>query len=689
MRIQDGRWFSDVEERPNGPHVAILANGFWKRAFGGDRAILGKLISLDESSYQVIGITADGSGVETDAPADVWLPFPIDANSNNQVHYFQAAGRLKPGVTLPKANAQLLLATQEFRRKYPNGLSTMRRDVFGVQPLQDYLVRDVRASLVTLAAAVAFVLLIACANVANLLLIRATARKREVAIRMAVGASRLRIARQLLTESVLLAGAASILGLLIGGAGIRALLAVNLVHIPRLGVNGANVGMDWRVLVFTVASALCTGIVFGLVPAVQSSRADLHSTLKAGGGRTTGGLRQNKARSLFAISQISLAVLLLIGAALLIRTLIALRSVNPGFDPHNVVATRATLDPGAVRGTAVPAIADDILRRLDGLPGVEQAALTGLLPLEGNFNSLTVIVAGRPLVGAAHGYGRWMTVSPGYFGVLRIPLIRGRLFTTADRADAPAVALINQAMVGELWSDSDPLRDRLVIGSGLGQNFEEPPRQIVGVVADVHDDALDQPPLPAVFVPLAQRPHQHQTAMWVMARTRGESQALGEAIRSQVRGATGGLPVPPPRSMHEILLRSTARSQFNMLLMSIFGCLALLLAAIGIYGLMAYFVVQRTQEIGIRMALGAQSGDVRNLVILHGLRLALIGVAAGLAGAFGLTRFIRAFLFGVTPLDPLVFVAVPALLCAVATLAVWIPAMRASRVDPFTALRQE
>jgi len=282
-----------------------------------------------------------------------------------------------------------------------------------------------------------------------------------------------------------------------------------------------------------------------------------------------------------------------------------------------------------------------------------------------------------------------MIVSPGYFDVLKIPLIRGRLFTEGDRRDATAVAIVNQAMARQFWPTGDPLNDQLVIGRGLGQNFEEPPRQVVGIVGDVHDDSLRLPPLPAVFVPLAQRPNGRATGMWVVVRTRGESHALDAAIQTEVRKATGGMPVPPIRSMQEILVQSTARQKFNVLLMSIFGGLALVLAAMGIYGLMAYYVQQRTHEIGIRMALGAQSSDMRNMVVLHGMRLAFLGVAIGVAGAFGLTRFIASFLFGVKMLDPLVFVVVPVVLTSVAMAAVWLPALRASRVDPFDALRHE
>jgi len=505
-----------------------------------------------------------------------------------------------------------------------------------------------------------------------------------MAIRLAIGASRGRIIRQLLRESLTLSGIGAVIGLGLGMAGIRALLSLNAVNIPRLGDKGANVAMDWRIFAFTALAAVATAILFGLAPALHASRTDLSSRLR-GRGLSGGG---SKGRSALAVSEMSLAIVLLIGAALFIRTLIALRAVNPGFDPQQVEATFVNFEPKLAKARGVDQMAEDALRRVGDLPGVESAALTGLLPLEGNFNSLTIVIIGRPLEGLSHGNSRWMIVSPGYFHVLKIPLLRGRLFTDGDKRDAAPVAIINAAMARAFWPGGDALNERLVIGRGLGQNYEEPERQVVGIVGDVHDDSLGRSPEPAVFVPLAQRPNR-ATATWVVVRTRGESRALDRPIRSELSKATGGLPVPALRSMQEILVKSTARQEFQMLLLTIFGGLALVLAAIGVYGLMAYYVEQRTQEMGIRMALGAQAGEVRNMVVLQGLRLAGAGAAIGIAAAIGLTRLIARFLFGVEMLDPFVFTAVPVLMIGVAVAAVWLPALRASRVDPMTALRHE
>ena len=695
LPIAQGRGFTDEEERPVGSHlfekghVVVLSDAFWKRAFGGDPKMVGKVISLSGDPYQVVGIMAAGVQTETPEAPDVWVPLLISPNSDKQVHYFQAVGRLKPGVSLDIANAQLQLMTEEFRRKFPNNISSARRDAYSVQRMRDVLVRDVRLSLLILASAVGVVLLIACANVANLLLVKAAGRRREIAMRVALGAARGRIIRQLLTESVLLSMAGAAFGLGLGVVGIHALLALNPVNLPRTGVHGSNLAMDWRVFAFTMLAGLATGLLFGLIPALQVSRTDLNSNLKEGGGREGSGFRQNRTRSLLVISEISLALVLLIGAALLIRTLIALRSVNPGFDPRNVVTTRTTLDPRITRAASANQVVQNAFARLSALPGVESAGLTGLLPLDGTLSRLPIIIVGRPLNGPSHGTTNYGEVSPGYFNTLKIPLLRGRFFTDDDRLGSPQVAIINRAMARQFWPNGDPLNSQIVIAKGL-VGLEEPPRQIVGIVGDVHDDALNLNIAPVVFVPAAQRPESRtvgSSVAWII-RVHAESPSLNSAIQNELREATG-LPVPPLRSMEEIVAKSTARQNLNMLLINIFGGSALLLAAIGIYSLMAYSVQQRTQEIGIRMALGAQPGTLRRMVLVQGMRLALIGVVIGIGAALGLTRLLASLLFGVQPRDPLVFTLVPILLIGVALLACYLPARRATRINPMEALRWE
>ncbi len=691
--LEQGRTFTEQEDRPQGPHVAVMSDGLWRRRFGADPKMVGKAISLGGEPYTVIGIV--GPGFNVDPAPDVWLPFQFDLNTTSQAHYFLAAGRLKPGVTVAQANARLKLSADEFRRKFPGGIIGPK-DGFAVQPLRDAIVSDVRSSLFVLIVAVAFVLLIACANVANLLLIRATCRKREIAIRAAVGASRGRMIRQLLTESVLLSLTGGVIGLGLGVVAVRVLLAINPGNIPRIGEHGAAVSLDWRVLAFTLGVSLFTGILFGLIPALDASRADLSSTLKEGGGRTGSGFRQNKARSILVLTEVSVAIVLLIGAALLIRSFIALRSVNPGFNAHNVLTLQMSLDgPRFLKTAGVAQLSRNAVDQLETVPGVVAAGSSCCMPLEGGFG-LPFNIVGRPLTkGPYDGGGGWATASAHYFDVYRIPLLKGRFFTVRDDAGSAPVAIISQTMARRFWPKSDPLKDRIIIGKGVGPAFDESARQIVGVVADIRDGGLNRDPEPKMYIPNGQVTD-GMTALnsqlgpinWVV-RTNGDPHAVSAAVQNELRKASGGLPVARVRSMDEVVVQSTARADFNMQLLTIFGGSALLLAAIGIYGLMAYSVQQRTQELGIRMALGAKAEDVRNLVIVQGMRLAFIGVVLGTAAAFGLTRLIASLLYGVKAFDPAVFVSVPILLSLVALFAVWLPARRATRIDPLDALRYE
>jgi predicted permease len=500
----------------------------------------------------------------------------------------------------------------------------------------------------------------------------------------------------LLTESVLLSATGGILGLILGFIGVRALLAVSPAGLPRIGEDGAAVGLDWRVLVFTLAVSLITGILFGLFPAISASRTDLNSSLKESSNRSGTGFRQSKARSVLVIAEVSLALVLLIGSALLIRTFIALRGVNPGFDAHNVLTLEMSLTGDRFQKTAgVAQLSRDGRERLNAIPGVEVSASTCCLPLEGGFG-LPFHVVGRPPEknGQDPGAG-WMNVSPGYFSAFKIPILRGRDFTESDSTGAPGVVLINQSMAKQFWPKEDPVGQQMVIGKGVGPEFDEPARQIIGVVADIHDGGLNRDPRPMMIVPEAQVTD-GMTALnarigpvgWIV-RTHGDPRQAIAAVTEQLRQASGGFPVAHVRPMEEVVSRSTARDSFNMLLLTIFGAVALILAAIGIYGLMAYSVQQRTQELGIRMALGADRSTIRNLVVWHGMRLAIIGTVLGVAAAFGLTRLIASFLFGVKSWDPIVFVTVPIVLSAVALLAVWLPATRAAKLDPMQALRVE
>ncbi len=617
-QIERGRTFSAEEDRPHGPHVVVISDGLWRRRYGADPAMIGKTIDLGGEPNTVIGIIA--KNFSFDPMPDVWLPFQFDLNSTDQAHYFVAAGRLKPGVTIQQANQQLKLVASQYRRKYP--LAMQPDNGFAVQPLRDAIVSDVRTSLFVLIGAVVLVLLIACANVANLLLVRATSRKREIAIRAAVGAGRWRIVRQLLTESVLISSVGGVVGLVLGIVAIKALLAINPGNIPRIGENGSGVGLDWLVVVFTVGISFATGILFGLIPALDASRADLSATLKESGGRTGSSFRHNKSRSILVVSEMAFAIVLLIGAALLIRTFAALRSVDPGFNPHKVLTLQMSLTGPRFEKTAgVADLVRDGIERVQSLPGVEVAATTCCIPLEGGFG-LPVEVVGRPPKTPTSGAGGgWTSVGPGYFEAYRIPLLKGRYFNVRDNGTSTPVVIINEALAKQLWPKSDPLRDRVIIGKNVGAAFDEGPRQIVGVVGNIRDGGLNNDPRPGMYIPVSQVTD-GMTALnarigpivW-LARTKGDPHALSAAIQKELRQASGGLPVARVRTMDEVVVQSTAREDFNMLLLTIFGGSALLLAAIGIYALMAYSVQQRTQELGIRMALGAQVSDVRNLVV--------------------------------------------------------------------------
>jgi predicted permease len=679
-----GRTFTPEEDSPHGGKVVVLSYGLWRRRFGGDPAIVGKSLSVGNEPYTVVGVI--GKDFVAEPQADLWLPFQFEPASTDLNLFFEVTGLLPPGVTMAQANAELLAASPEYHREFPD---TDWRGQFTVGPLRESIIGDARNSLLMMLGAVGLVLLISCANVANLLLVRATVRKREFAIRSALGAGRARIVRQLLTESVLLSVAGGILGMALSFAGVRALLAVSPAGLPRIGEDGSAISIDWRVLCFTLGVSFLTGILFGLFPAFSTSRSDLNSALKESGNRSGTGFRQGKARSLLVVSEVSLALVLLIGAALLIRTFIALHGVGPGFDAHNVLTMEMSLNGQRYQNTAgVAQLLRDGRDRLNALPGVELAAAGFWLPIDVEDGTAFQIV-GRPA--KKNGCGsQWMSVTPGYLTLFRIPVLRGRDFTENDKASAPSVVLINEALARKCWPNEDPIGQHIRDGNEVGGV-----ESIIGIVADSHNSGLGRPTDPMMMIPIAQVTDGYNAAyaniqplFWVV-RTRGDPHLSVPAVTEQLRIASAGFPVGHIRTMDEVMGRSTARQSFNMLLLTIFGAVALLLAAIGIYGLMAYSVAQRTQEIGIRMALGADRYTIRKLVVWQGMRLAFVGVVAGIAASFGLTRLLSTFLFGVKPWDPAVFVSAPIMLTAIALLAVWLPAARASKVDPVKALRAE
>ena len=695
--IIQGRGFAPEEDLPGAPRTAVLSYDFWNRRLSADPDIIGKSLSLSGDLYTVIGIVAEGFDLREFGDPELFVPFQFDPNTTDQGHYFNTVARIRPGVTLEQAQERLDVSADEYRERFPEVLG--ENAGFTVRTLQETMVGPgARRTLWILFGAVGFVLLIACANVANLLLVRATGRGREIAIRSALGAGRGRILRQLLTESVLLSMVGGVLGLVVGFLGIRALLSVNTAGLPRLGDEGSLMGMDWHIVSFTVALSLITGILFGLVPALVTSRRDLNAVIKDASSRSGSGFRQNKTRSMLVIVELGLCVVLLIGAGLLIRTSLAIGQVDPGFTATNVLTMRTSLSgPRFLTSDGVEQTARLALERIRSIPGVAEATATCCVPLQGGYG-LGFNILGRTNEGPYTGGAGVMMSSSGYFETFEIPILRGRDFTDLDDGNAPAVVIINQALVDEHWTDgADPLQDQMWIGGGLGRMSElaeEPVRQIIGIAGDVRVAGLAIDPPPIMYIPQAQVPDALNalnvgiTPMAWVVRTEVDPATVSATIQEELRSVTG-LPVTDVESMEDIVSISNSRRRVNMLLMSVFGGSALLLAAIGIYGLMAYSVQQRTQEIGIRMAMGAESGKVRTMVIRQGMTLVIVGVVVGLGAAYFLANVLASVLFEVEPRDLTVFVSVPVVLTLIALTAVWIPASRASRVDPLEALRVE
>jgi predicted permease len=694
-----GRMFTDEEDRPGGDRVAVLSFSFWQRRFGRNAQALGKTVVLGSESYRIIGILEAGFDTEQfSPPPDLWVPFQIDPATSDKGSYTWVTGRLKPGITLATANAQLSSVALEYRRTYP-ALDPLQS--FEVEPLLESMVYNTRKLLPLWTGAVSFVLLIACANVANLLMSRNAGRKREIAIRFTAGAGRGRIIRQLLTESVMLSLCGGVLGLGLGTLGIRALLAMypdgNPLSIPRLGEGGSAVVLDWHMAGFAALVSLVAAVLFGILPALKASRVNLSATLQES-GRASAGSRQTKVRSLLVVLQMALALILLSGAALMMKTYAGMLSVNPGFEARNVQTLQMSLTATRFERTAdMSRLVRDGAARIKNLPGVDSASAACCIPFETVWQ-LPFIVERRPLDGPYHAFAGWTFASPDYFRVFKIPLLRGRLFTDDDSAGSPGVAIINETMAQRYWPGSDALQARLIIGRGMRPEYDKDPiRKIVGIVSDVRDQHLNVRPRPAMYVPIAQLPdginlvNLRLLPLAWFVRMGAPSPSLMKAIEAELRGVSGGLPVARVRAMDQVKTRSIAPEQFQMLLVTSFGSCAVLLAALGLYGVMAYGVEQRTRELGIRLAMGATPVTIRNTVVGEGARLALAGIAIGAAGGLGLARLNLATLniFAIlTPWEP-VMIAPPILLTAVALLAAWVPSVRATRIDPVTALRCE
>jgi predicted permease len=691
-----GRTFTPGEDLPGGAAVAVISYGLWQTRFGGDPAIVGQSILMDRVPTTVIGVLS--KGFLPDPPADVWLPLKADPASTNQGHYLRVAARLKTGVTLGQARAEMKILGERFRAANPKWMD--EHETVGVQPLQEAMVGPVKPALIVLLGAVGFVLLIACANVANLLLARAAVRQREIAVRAAIGASRARVIRQLLTESVLLAFTGGALGFVLGSWGVRGLLLVAPGNIPRLtDPNGLRVSippLDGRIALFSAAVALFTAIVFGLLPALHTSKPDLAFTLKEAGGRSGSGRAGNRARSILVAAEVALALVLLIGAALMIRTFLSLRSAPFGIDAHNVLTMETSLGSSYSTTARVDNLVTQVVRRLEALPGVEAAGAALALPSTIGIDMPFNITGKPPAKGETYnGDEQWRFVSPHYFQAFHIPVLRGRAFRESDVSNSQRVVIVNQAMAKTYWPNEDPIGQVIVIGRGLGPQFEDQPRQVVGIVGTVRETGPQGENQSVMYIPQSQSPD-GITALansvlplsWIVRGT-ADPDGLRAAIEREFRAVDGLLSPSRERTMEQVLAESTARQNFNMILLSVFAAIALLLAAIGVYGLMSYSVERRTHEMGIRMALGASRGDLLRIVLLQGAKLTGAGVAAGLLLAYGLTRLLASLLFGVKAVDPLSFAGVAAALSLVALAATYLPARRASNVPPSNALRHQ
>ncbi len=676
-----GRVISAEEDRSGAERVVVLSHGFWLRHFGGDQHVIGRQIPLSGNNYTVIGVMRPDFSMPLESP-DVWVALrvanPLAAGVRG-VHFLRTYLRLKPDVTLAQAQTEMDGINGRLAQAYPD---ENRERTRRLMPLHERVTGEVRTALLILFGAVGLVLLVACANFSSLLLARSAARQQELAIRAALGADRGRLVRQVLTESLLLAILGGAGGLVLAMWGVDLLMALKPADLPLV----AAVGIDARVLAFTFGVSVLTGVVFGLAPALSSSRLDLNDVLKEGGrGGSVGVLRQ-RVRSVLVVSEIALALMLLIGAGLLIKGFWHLRNVDPGFSPDNLLTMRIELPESRYKEIPLQTqFRQNLLERLNSLPGV-QAAMVSELPLSGDQLTHNFVIDGRPpLDVGTEPELNTRTVGGDYFRAMNIPVLQGRDLTPQDRAEAPMVGVVNESFVRQYFPDESP------VGKRIRWARVEPVQwmTIVGVVGDVKHFGLNQPEEPAFYSSYLQQEQPWKRWTYLVVRSNVDPTALANQVKSEVWALDKLLPVTRVKTMSDVMSASIASQRFNLTLMSVFAVTALLLAAVGIYGVIAFSVTQRSHEIGVRIALGAQTSDVLRLVVGQGLKLVLIGIGIGLVGAFAVTRLMQSLLFGVSATDPATFVALAVLLAAVALLASYVPARRATRVDPMVSLRYE
>ena len=685
-----GRTLGPEDGKTDAARVVVISYGLWQRRFGGMRALVGKSIRLNGAEYTVVGVLPP-EFVFPNADAEIAVPLVPETDprrTERESNFLRAFARLKPNVTREQAAEDFARINEELREQY--GGEYAKKTAPRVLFLQDELVGDYRKSLLMLCGAVGLVLLIACANLANMLLARASGRSREMAIRAALGATRLRLAMQMLTESLMLALMGGTLGLLLAWWGVHFLIKLGPADLPR----AREVLIDGRVLAFTILATLVAGLVFGLTPALASSKMDLNEELKGAGTSTSDTRpRRRRTRSLLVVSEIALSLVLLIGAGLFIKSFARLSKVSPGFEPQNVLALRLSLPPARyTKPEHIQGFYEKLTPRISAIEGVEAVGAASVLPLSGSNVRADFTIAGRPPfkpgdVPAAQN--RWVTA--GYFRLMRIPILKGREFNEHDTAQTPGVVVIDQATARRFWPDTDPIGARIKIDDGA----PAPPREveIVGVAAEVKHNNLQDEPTLTVYAPIAQVPAGTTSFlannMSLVVRTSGDPNAVATAVRREVLNTDNEVATSNVKTMEQFLSAALGARRFNLLLLTLFASVALVLAATGIYAVVSYSVAQRTKEIGVRMALGAQRRDVLRMIVGQGLKLTLAGVVVGLAGAFVFTRAVSSLLFGVGATDPVVFILMPLVLTLVALLASLIPARRATKVDPLVALRSE
>jgi len=673
-----GRGFVAADDEPGAAPVVVLSHALWQRRFGGDPAVIGRAIGVNDTSHTIVGVMPAGFRFPHDRVADLWPIFRPERSDSRPPFFISALARLRPGVEPAAVRNDLQAVARRIKERFPESSSDWQ---LGTAPLKDEMIGDARPALLVLLGAVALVLLIATANIANLLLARATARRKEMAIRASLGAGRARLVRQLLTESLLLAGIGGLAGALLSLWGTDLLARLGPANLPRLN----EVGTNLEVLGYTLAVTVVCGVLFGLAPALQGSRAGLTVGLHDGGRGTTD-RRGRRLRSLLVVSEFALAIMLLVGAGLLIRSFLRLQQVNPGFESGEILTASVSLPQARYPdGPARSALFRRLIDQTATLPGVEAVAISMALPPNLLVMTNPYTIEGRPLAPGRHAPAiAQLLISPAYFRVLGVPLLRGRAFDAGDTPAAPDVVVINQTMASTLFPGEDPIGRRLQLGD---PDPRSPWVTIVGVVGDVKYTGLDAAPAPTMYTPYEQ--NLWWPTMYLLVRSASGSAGLAQAIRAQVAALDPQLPVAEVRTMRELLGRSVAEPRFRTALLGLFAAVALLLAAVGIYGILSYAVGQRTQEIGIRMALGARRRDVLSLVLMDGMTLVAAGVGLGLIAALALGRLLRGLLFGVGPMDAWTFGAASLIMTAAALLACYVPASRAAKVDPMTALRAE